>query len=141
MVFIVAVYVLLCRRLESLPSVRPQVDADNLKCTADCPNALFDAARFTPQYVRSVGQDVSPGKRVLRGTSKAVRRAMKIWDVSGDGKAWKVELDVRDLGGHLDLTLRTRASTLSRRVKKATHAVAAVGALPFGFHVRLGLAR
>ena len=27
---------------------------------------------------------------------------MKPWNVSGDGKPWKVGLDVRDLGGHLD---------------------------------------
>ena len=33
---------------------------------------------------------MSPGKCVLLSTSKAVRRAMKLWDVSGDGKAWKV---------------------------------------------------
>ena len=64
---------------------------------------------------------------------------MKLWDVSGDGRPWSVELDVRDLGGHLDFTRRARAGTLSRRVKEATHAVAAVGALPLGFKVKLGL--
>ena len=86
-----------------------QLYADNLECCAECPNALFDAARFTAQCVRSVGQDVSPGKCVLLGTSKAVRRAMKLWDISGDG--WKIRLDVRDLGGHLDFTNRARAGT------------------------------
>ena len=35
------------------------------KCSAESPRALFGAARFTAQYVRSVGQDVSPGKCVL----------------------------------------------------------------------------
>ena len=49
MVFIVALYVPWCRRLEAMPAVRPQFFADNLKCTAECPGALFDAARFTPQ--------------------------------------------------------------------------------------------
>ena len=44
-----------------MPAVRPQLYADNLKCSAECPNAFFGAARFTAQYVRS-GQDVSPGK-------------------------------------------------------------------------------
>ena len=28
---------------------------------------------------------------------------MKLWDVSGDGRPWSFELDVRDRGGHLDL--------------------------------------
>ena len=57
----------------------------------------FDAARFTAGYV---GQDVSPGQcvRVLLSTSKRVRKAMKLWDISGDGRFWKVQLDVRDLG-------------------------------------------
>ena len=69
-----------------------------LKCSAARPRALFESAHFTAQYVRSVGQDVSPGKCVLLSTSKAVRRAMKLWDISGDGGFWKVQLDVRDLG-------------------------------------------
>ena len=49
------------------------------------PRALFGAARFTAQCVRSVGQDVSPGKCVLLCTSEALRKSMKLWDVSGDG--------------------------------------------------------
>ena len=32
----------------------------------------------------------------------------------------KVQLDVRDLGGHLDFTRRARAGTLSNRVRDAT---------------------
>ena len=54
---------------------------------------------------------------------------------------WKVQLDVRDLGGHLDITYRARAGTLSHTVGKATVGVAAVGAFPLGFQVKLGLAR
>ena len=52
-----------------MPGIKPQLYADNLKCSAVCPNALFGAARFTVRYVRSVGQDVSPGKCVLLSTS------------------------------------------------------------------------
>ena len=52
----------------------------------------------TAKYVRLVGQDISPGKCVLLSTSKAVRRAMKLWDISGEGGFWKVQLDIRDLG-------------------------------------------
>ena len=57
----------------------------NLKCSAERPRALFESARFTAQYVRSVGHDMSPGKCVLLSTSKLVRKAMKLWDISGDG--------------------------------------------------------
>ena len=124
-----------------MPDIKPQLYADNLKCSAARPRALFESAYFTARYVRLVGQDVSPGKCVLLSTSKAVRRAMKLWDISGEGGFWKVQLDVRDLGGHLDFTYRARAGTLSRRVGEATVGVAAVGALPLGFRVKLGLVR
>ena len=39
------------------------------------------------------------------------------WEYGG---FWKVQLDVRDLGGHLDFTFRARAGTLSSRVREAT---------------------
>ena len=118
MVFIVALYVPWCRHLDALPNVTPQLYADNLKCSAEHPRALCESARFTAQYVRSVGQDVSPGKCVLLSTSRSVRKALKLWYVAGDGSFWKVQLDVRD--GHLDFTLRARAGTLSKRVREAT---------------------
>ena len=57
---------------------------DNLKCTADRPDALFDAVRFAAQYVRAVGQDVSPCKCVLLSTSKSVRISWMLRDTSGD---------------------------------------------------------
>ena len=130
MVFTVALYVPRCRQLY----------ADSLKCSVERPSALFDAATFTARYVvRAFGQDVSPGQCVLLSTSKSVRKAMKLWDISGDGSFWKVQLDVRDLGAHLDFTWRARAGTLSKRSAEATVGVAAVGALPLGFQVKLGL--
>ena len=53
---------------------------------------------------------------------------MKLWDISGDGGFWKVQLD---------FTFRARAGTLSKRVGEATVGVASVGALPQGFQVKL----
>ena len=41
-VFIVVLYVPWCRRLESVPSIKPQLYADNLKCSSVCPkSSLF----------------------------------------------------------------------------------------------------
>ena len=141
MVFIVVLHVPWRRHLEALPDVKPQLYADNLECSAERPGALLESPRLTAQYVRSVGQDVSPGKCVLLSTSKSVRKDMKFWDISGDGSFWKVQLDVRDLGGHLDFSWRARAGTLSKRVGEDTVGVVAVGALPLGFQVELGLVR
>ena len=132
MVFIVALYVPWCRHLESLPDVKPQLYADNLKCSAARPRALFESAYFTARYVRLVGQEVSPGKCVLLSISKAVRRDVKLWDISGDGGFWKVQLDIRDLGGHLDFTYRARAGTLSRRIGEATVACYCCWCFTFG---------
>ena len=39
-------------------------------------------------------------------TSKAARRRMTAWRNRNEGCFWAVKLDVRDLGGHLDVTLR-----------------------------------
>ena len=50
-------------------------------------------------------------------------------------------MDVRDLSGHLDFTRRARAGTLSKNVGETTVGVAAVGALPLGFQVKLVLVR
>ena len=54
---------------------------------------------------------------------------------------WKVQLGFRDLGGHLDFTLRARGRTLSSSVREATSGVASVGALRLGFQVKVGLVR
>ena len=85
MIFIVALYVPWCRHLDSLPDVKPQLYADNLKCSAERPRALFESARFTAQYVRSVGQDVPPGKCVLLSTSKIGQEGHEALGISGDG--------------------------------------------------------
>ena len=74
-----ALYVPWCRHLDALPGVKPQLHAEKLKFSVDPPVALFESARFTARFVRSVGQDVSPGKCVLLGTSKSVRKAVKLW--------------------------------------------------------------
>ena len=52
-----------------------------------------------------------------------------------------VKLDVRDLGGHLDITNRARAGTLAQRAVRATSQVSMVGALPFGFLRLVGIVR
>ena len=44
---------------------------------------FLKSAWFIAQYVRSVGQDVSPGKNVLLSNSKSVRKAMKLWILLG----------------------------------------------------------
>ena len=105
MVFIVALCVPWCRHLGALPDVKPQLYADNLKCSAERPLALFGSARFTAQYVRSVGEDVSPRKCVLLSNSKSVRKAVKLWDISGDGRFWKVQLVILNSLGGLGLGL------------------------------------
>ena len=56
------------------------------------------------RYVRLLGQEPAPSKCVLMSTSRAVRGDMRGWVVSDEGHRWSVNLDVRDLGGHLDTT-------------------------------------
>ena len=101
----------------------------------------FSAARFTDRYIQAVGQEASPGKCVLLSTSKATRKRMKDWAISCGNKSWAVKLDIQDLGGHLDVTNRARAHTLSSRADKATVGVHLVSALPFGFLRLVGIVR
>ena len=97
--------------------VQPQLYADNLKCVSRDPDLLLNAAPFTTGYVRSVGQELAPGKCVLLGTSRDIRRDMKDLVLSQEGDQWSVRFDVRDLGGHLDTTFRGWSSTLAARVR------------------------
>ena len=64
---------------------------------------------------------------------RPARRRMTAWRNEHEGCFWAVKLDVRDVGGHLDVTLRAVAGTLSNRVRIATTQVPAVGALSLGF--------
>ena len=141
MVFIVALYTPWCRYLESLVGISPQLYAGNLKCTSNSVDSVLAAAQKTVSYVHAVGQEASPGKCVLLSTSKAARRRMTAWRDVNEGCFGAVKLDVRDLGGHLDVTLRAVAGTLSSRVRIATTQVPAVGALPMGFQRMLGMVR
>ena len=141
MVFIIALETPWCRHLVSLDGISPQLYADNLKCTSYNVDSVLAAVQYTVSYVRAVGQEASPSKCVLLSTSKAARRRMTAWRNRNEGCFWAVKLDVRDLGGHLDVTLRAVAGTLTNRVKIATAQVPAVGALPLGFQRMLGMVR
>ena len=127
MVFTVALYLPWCRALESIPGVRPQLYADNLKCVSGSPAALLGAAKFTNMYIRLVG------KCVFLSTSVKVRNDINGWVVSDAGDRWTVKLDVRDLCGHLDPTFRAAATTLGCRIATAVHRVLSVAVLPLDF--------
>ena len=141
MIFIVALYLPWCRALESIPGVRPQLYADNLKCVSGSPAALLSAARFTNMFFCLVGQKAAPKKCVFLSTSRDVRSDMKCWAVSDTGDKWSVRQDIRDLGGHLDSTIRARAVTLGFRMFTAIPRVRAVAVLPLDFVGRLRILR
>ena len=66
---------------------------------------------------------------------------MKGWSVSDTGDNWSVRLDIRDLGGHLDSTLRARAGTLGSRISAAVPWVHSVAVLPLDYCGRLRILR
>ena len=72
---------------------------------------------------------------------RKVRGDMKCWVVSDAGDQLSVKLDVRDLGGHLDSTLRARAGTLGFRMSAALPRVRAVAVLLLDFIGRLRILR
>ena len=141
MVFVVALYLPRCRALESIPGVRPQLYAENLKCVSGSPAALLSAARFTYLYISLVGQKAATQKCVFLSTSRDTRRDMRCWVVSDAGDKWSVRLDVRDLGGHLDSTYRALAAALGFRMAAVISRVRAVAVLPLDFVGRLRVLR
>ena len=130
-----------CRYLSAQDGIRPQLYADNLKCLSGCPDLLLHAARFTTGYVRLVGQEPAPSKCVLLSTSREIRKDMKDWTLSCEGDRWSVKFDVRDLGGHLDTTLRGWSSTLATRVRLVIARLVLIFALPLDFYGRVRVVR
>ena len=104
--FLVALYLHWCKYVAAQEGVEPQLYADNLKGLSRDPAVHLRAARFTTGYVRLVGQELAPSKCVLMSTSTVVRRDVRDWTLTNEGDRWIVKLDVRNLGGHLDTTLR-----------------------------------
>ena len=76
-----------------------------------------------------VGQEPAPSKCVFLSTSAAGRKDMRNWLISDGGDRWSVKLDVRDLGGHLDVTYRSWGCTLAARVREVLRVVCLVSAL------------
>ena len=89
----------------------------------------------------TVEQEASPGKCVLLSTSEATGRRTKYWAISSGDKSWAVRVDVRDLGGHLDVTRRAHIGTLATWVTSASSHANMVSALPFRFLGFFGLTR
>ena len=102
---------------------------------------LLRAARFTTGYVRLFGQEPAPSKCVLLSSCKAARAEMRGWVLSEEGHRWTVKLDVRDLGGHLDTTLRGWSSALSLRVRLVISRFDLNFALPLDFYGRVRVVR
>ena len=78
---------------------------------------------------------------MLLSTSRAVRVEMHSWVLSDEGHKWTVKLDVRDLGGHLDTTLRRWSSTLSLRVRLVISRLDLIFAHPLDFYGRVRVVR
>ena len=76
--------------MDTFRGVKPQLYADNLQCVASTDDDLLEAARFTNNYTRLVGQTPAPSKCVLLSTSKVVGGLMKGWVLSDSGDRWSV---------------------------------------------------
>ena len=74
-------------------------------------------------------------------TSREVRKDMKEWVLSQEGDRWSVKFDVRDLGGHLDTTVRGWSSTLAARVRLVISRLVLILVLPLDFHGRVRVVR
>ena len=62
---------------------------------------------------------------------------MRDLTLSHERERWTVKLDVRDLGGHLDTTLRGWSATLASTVKVVMSRLVLISLLQLDFHGRL----
>ena len=72
---------------------------------------LLSAAQYTVACEKAVGQEAS------HALPRAARKRMTAWRNANAGCFWAVKLDVRDLGGQLDVTQRAPDGTLGNKVK------------------------
>ena len=117
-VFIVSLCAPWSRHLERLKGISPQRHPDNLKCSSYDVDTLLAAAQNTVSYVMVVGQEASPSNCVLTSTCELARKEMTCLAQGNEVCFGAVKLDVRDLGGHLDVSQRALPGTLSNRVNK-----------------------
>ena len=103
--------------MESLEGIVPQLYVDNLKCSSCGLVALLASAHQSGAHVEAVVQEADPTTCVLLSTPKTARKRMTEWRNANAGCLAAVRLDVRDLGGHSDVTQRASAGTLGTKVK------------------------
>ena len=120
--------------------VEPQLYADNLKCVSGDPGLLLRAAGLLLGMSGQLGRSLLI-VCVLMSTSRVVRKDMKDWVLSQGSVQWTVKLDVRDLGGHLNTTLRRWSATLATRVLLVISRLVLVFILPLEFSGRIRVAR
>ena len=66
---------------------------------------------------------------------------MRGWIVTDEGDRWSVKLDVRDLGRHLDSTVRSWSAALATWVRLVIARLVLIFALPLNTHGRLRVVR
>ena len=143
MVLHVALYVPWCRHLEALPDVGPQLYADNLKCSAGRPGALFVVCSFHSAVMSSLLVRVCPLVNVFFvSTSESVRKAMKLWHISGVVAFGRFSW----MSGILVVILISLGGLVLELFPKELVSAIRLGFLPLvlyllGFHVHLGLVR
>ena len=77
--------------------ITPQMFADNLKCNSYDAETLILAAQHTVSKITVVGQEASPNKCGLLGTSKNARKRMTASRNTNAGCFLAFTLGVRDL--------------------------------------------
>ena len=88
-----------------------------------------------------VRQESAPKKCVTTNTPRLAKKDMQEWILSQKEDSWSVKIDVRDLGGHLDTTLRGWSATLATRFVLAITRLLMVAVPPLDFHWKLRVVR
>jgi hypothetical protein len=86
----------------------------------DCLAAIIKATEETHTFIAAMGGTTAPTKSKTFGSTKDVRVALKakVWPTLN--QPIPMVYDLRDLGAHLDSTMRRCGTTLTKRLRTAT---------------------
>ena len=80
--------------------------------------------------IQDMGAKISPLKSLAFSTEAKARRALRAHTWQHIGATLTVQNNFRDLGAHLNMTMRVNSSTTTNRIKQATGSVKALRWLP-----------
>ena len=132
-------------KMRSMPNTKPRILADDLLLIqeggAKHYDDFCDAFDQTQEYLLDLGSNNSAKKSFLFSTDPNMRQLLKHKNWDALGTTLKVELNFRDLGGHLNSTNAINAITLTNRLIGAIQGIERLTRTPLSYETKQHIIR